>query len=170
MDSAARSAFIERLGIYYESYGVPRIGGRMLGLLLSAEEPVDAESIALDLGVSRASVSTNLRLLVGMGLAAKAPSPGSRRDRYDVAPDAWERAIVQRIEGFSRLATIVTDCSAAVDEPAGGAATIPMAPTAVDAKLGAMLAWIALEKSSQEMALVDWKASMPPIAGKHGRP
>jgi len=161
VDSEARSAFIERLGLYYESYGVPRIGGRMLGLLLSAEEPMDAESIAEALAVSRASVSTNLRLLVGMGLATKAPSPGSRRDRYDVASDAWERAIVQRIDGFSRLATIIEDRYARGDESV---------PTAVDDKLGTMLAWITLEKTSQERALAEWRAGDTPIARKRGRP
>ena len=56
--------FIEKLGFYYESYGVPRIGGRMLGLLLVAGEPVSAEQMSATLLVSRSSISTNIRLLM----------------------------------------------------------------------------------------------------------
>src|SRR5262245_39442564 len=76
------SKFIESLGLYFASYGIPRIGGRILGLLLIAHEPLSAESISAILKVSRASVSTNFRLLSQVGLAEKVSIPGDRTTYY----------------------------------------------------------------------------------------
>ena len=63
--------FIQRMGGYFESSGVPPIGGLILGLLMLAHEPLSAEDIASSLKVSRASVSTNFRVLLATGLIEK---------------------------------------------------------------------------------------------------
>jgi DNA-binding transcriptional regulator GbsR (MarR family) len=47
------SAFIESLGRYFENYGIPRIGGRILGLLLIAHAPLSAELISKVLKIRR---------------------------------------------------------------------------------------------------------------------
>ncbi len=59
------SRFIEGMGMYFENQGIPRIGGRMLGLLMIAHRPLSAEDLARILKVSRASLSTNFRSLPG---------------------------------------------------------------------------------------------------------
>ena len=64
--------------MYFESYGIPRIGGRILGLLLVADEPLSADSIASVLRVSCASVSTNFKLLLTSSLAEKVTFAGDR--------------------------------------------------------------------------------------------
>ena len=48
--------FIEGMGMYFENQGIPRIGGRILGLLMVAHEPLSADAIARILKVSRASI------------------------------------------------------------------------------------------------------------------
>src|SRR5271157_5308726 len=70
--------FIESMGRYFESYGIPRIGGRILGLLLVTHEPLSAEDIATILKVSRGSVSTNFQLLLTSALAEKVTFQGDR--------------------------------------------------------------------------------------------
>ena len=78
--------FIENMGMYFESYGIPRIGGRILGLLLIAPEPLAAERIASTLKASRASISTNIRVLLTSGLAEKITFPGDRTT-YFIFPE-----------------------------------------------------------------------------------
>ena len=93
--------FIESMGRYFESYGIPRIGGKILGLLLVAHEPLSAEDIASILKVSRGSISTNFRLLLTSALAEKVTFPGDRTTYFVFPATAWEKAMMVEIEGIA---------------------------------------------------------------------
>ncbi len=95
--------FIERFGVYFEQYDLPRIGGRIIGLLIVAKRPLTSEQIASALMVSRASVSTNMRMAVDFGLAELVTYPGDRRDYYRYPENAWERGILVNIEATLAL-------------------------------------------------------------------
>jgi hypothetical protein len=94
------SKFIENLGMYFESYGIPRIGGRVLGLLLVTQEPLSAKSIATILKVSRASVSTNLRFALHIGLAEKISFLGDRTTYYVFPESGMEKTLAVEIQGL----------------------------------------------------------------------
>jgi DNA-binding MarR family transcriptional regulator len=95
--------FIESVGQYFERYALPRIGGRILGLLLVAPRELSLDDIANALQVSRASVSTNIRLILVIGLGQLVTRPGDRRDYYRFSPHAWEQALDADIEGTVAL-------------------------------------------------------------------
>ncbi len=95
--------FVGSMGVYFERYGLPRIGGRVLGLLMVADRPLSLDDIAHTLHVSRASVSTNLRLIVASGLAEPYTMPGDRRDYYRFGPDTWELTLRTELDGILRL-------------------------------------------------------------------
>lgn len=59
---AKTADFIERIGGSLESDGRPRIAGRIFGLLLVSEDCRSLDELAVQLRVSKASVSTNARL------------------------------------------------------------------------------------------------------------
>ncbi len=101
------SRFIENVARYFESYGIPRIGGRILGLLLVAQEPLSAENISTILKVSRASVSTNLRLTLQVGLAEKVSFPGDRVTYYAFPEAGLEKALAAEIEGVRTMKRFV---------------------------------------------------------------
>jgi len=100
------SQFIENMGLHFEEYGVPRIGGRILGLLLLANRPVSSEEISDVLEASRSSVSTNLRALLMTRLAERVSLPGERSDYYVFADEAWEAILEIRQERIESLREI----------------------------------------------------------------
>jgi len=133
--------FIDKLGFYYESYGIPRIGGRILGYILLLDSPISAEHISTDLGISRASVSTNLRLLINYGFIEKKMVQQGRTDFYVMAESAWENALTTRINGFRSLMNILDTDSLNKD----------------NSSVNEMREWCQLMYSIHEKARDEWK-------------
>lgn len=99
----AADDFIELMGRHFEEEGVPRIAGRLFGLLMLGERECSLDELAERLQVSKGSISSNARLLEDWGVAVKVTRPGDRRDFYHVAPDMSDRLIqrqLSRIELF----------------------------------------------------------------------
>jgi predicted ArsR family transcriptional regulator len=92
------SKFIEGMGLYFENQGVPRIGGRILALLMISHDPLSAEDVASILKVSRGSVSTNMRMLTETRLVEKVSLPGERTTFFEFTESALEQTIVARIQ------------------------------------------------------------------------
>ncbi|MGH2586702.1 MAG: GbsR/MarR family transcriptional regulator [Dehalococcoidia bacterium] len=113
-DEGARR-FIEAVGLFFEDAGVPRIGGRLLGLLLLAERPLSLDEVARTLGVSRASVSTNSRLLIYAGMIERVGLPGDRRDYYQFRARGWEGSIEGDIKGTHAFLRIATEALTTLD-------------------------------------------------------
>lgn len=116
-DSAAHAGrFIEDIAILLEADGLPRVAGRMFGLLLMSEAERSLDDLAEQLGVSKASVSTNARLLEHRGMVERVGQQGDRRDFYRVVDDVLERTLEQRVAKIRRfqqtLAEARTMCGA----------------------------------------------------------
>lgn len=92
--------FIEQMGQHFEEDGLSRIGGRLLGYLMLSTEPQSLDSLAEALQVSKASVSTNTRMLESLGALERVTLPGDRRDYYQAATDIRERMIEFRLQRF----------------------------------------------------------------------
>ena len=97
---AAAVRFVERMGQFFERDGVPRIAGRVLGHLMLQVEAQSLDALAACLQVSKASVSTNTRLLESMGALERVTRPGDRRDYYQVADLMHERMLELRVRRF----------------------------------------------------------------------
>jgi len=80
----AEERFIEAMGLAHEEDRLPRIAGRLVGLLILSPEPVRFDHLAARLRVSRASISTNTRLLENMGVIQRVTRPGDRRDYFKI--------------------------------------------------------------------------------------
>jgi DNA-binding transcriptional regulator GbsR (MarR family) len=57
---AIRSEFIEKTGLISQAEGLPRIAGRVFGLLIFDGDMVSFGDLATRLQVSRASISTSI--------------------------------------------------------------------------------------------------------------
>ena len=79
--------FVETIGLRFQDQQLPRIAGRLFGLLLMEGGPFSFSELAERLQVSRGSISVNARLLTGMGLIERVSKPGDRQDHYRIQPD-----------------------------------------------------------------------------------
>lgn len=95
--------FIERMGLLSEADGLPRIAGRIFGLMLLSPDERSLDEIAEALGVSRASVSTDARRLADRGLLERRSRPGDRRDYYAISPDSFRNLVEGRIRTMERF-------------------------------------------------------------------
>jgi DNA-binding transcriptional regulator GbsR (MarR family) len=102
-----RKDFVERFAVAKEADGLPRIAGRIFGLLLTAERDLSLDEIAKELGASKGSASVNTRLLEQSGFIERVSRPGDRRDYYSISPDLFERTMGERLARWHRLHDIV---------------------------------------------------------------
>ncbi len=101
-------SWVEELALLYEREGLPRMAGRIFGWLLVCDPPEQTmEELAAALGGSKASMSTMTRLLVQMGLAARARRPGERSDRFRIPPEHWDRMWRARVQSLSAAAALL---------------------------------------------------------------
>lgn len=111
--------FIEQMGLLAERNGMPRTAGRLLGLLLVEEEEHEAfslDEIAERLQVSKASASTNARLLERAGLLERAALPGDRRDFYRMGTCPWGRMFALARARFQEAKTLFETTAEALPE------------------------------------------------------
>lgn len=109
MTQDTESKFIETLGLIWQSEGRPRISGQILGLLVLSKEPRSLGDIAQALGVSKASVSTNVRLLELYGMTSRVSKMGSRLDMWQASPDPFGATLRTLSERFARSAERIAD-------------------------------------------------------------
>ncbi len=82
--------FIDASGEVAERYGLTRVAGLLKGLLLLAREPLSLDDMAERLEVSKASVSTNIRLLERWKAVRRVFNRGDRKNYYELRGDLWE--------------------------------------------------------------------------------
>lgn len=96
--------FIEDIGLFFEEMGLPRMAGRMLGVLLISDPPAQSINDLCDtLAASKGAVSINARLLVEAGLIERVASPIPRRDYFRFKPGGWILFMQQRMKVMSEL-------------------------------------------------------------------
>ncbi len=146
-DQSALSQFIENMGLHFEEYGVPRIGGRILGLLLASSRPVSSEEISEVLEISRSSVSTNLRTLLITGLADRVSLPGERSDAYVFSDEGWETILEIRLDRIEALREMAEDGLQGMQNqyPAR-------------ARLEEITAWVGMLEEAYEDVIKKWQA------------
>ncbi len=99
-----RASYAEDFGLMFEGFGLPRMVGRVLGVLLISEEPeLSAEELAEALQASRGSISSATRTLVAMGLVQRRTRRGERRDYFRMKPGAWDELMRRELETLSRF-------------------------------------------------------------------
>lgn len=103
------SQFIEQMGLTAQTDGLPRIAGRLAGYFIIHGGPVSFAQLAEEMQVSRASISTNARMLVNIGFIEKITIPGDRQDYYQLCHSPFLRMIEGYLQRMRRMQAIVED-------------------------------------------------------------
>ncbi|HEU4561586.1 MAG TPA: MarR family transcriptional regulator [Longimicrobium sp.] len=102
-NTAGEDQFIEQFARLLEQEGGPRIAGRISALLLLTPDALPLDEIAERLQASKASISTNARLLEQWGLVERVSHPGDRRDYYRSRADGAVNLLERRLAWMRRL-------------------------------------------------------------------
>ena len=105
--SVATESFVEQIAVCLEAEGMPRVAGRLFGLLMISAEPQSLDDLAEQLEVSKASVSVNARYLEDRAKIERISRTGDRRDYYQISEDILERSIEDRAARVRRLQAVV---------------------------------------------------------------
>ena len=98
-----------------ENDGLPRIAGRIFGLLLVTPGECSLDDMADMLGVSKASISTDARRLEQLGIVIRTSRPGDRRDYYAVAPNALQQSLEIRTRAMRKFQELLRDADSLPD-------------------------------------------------------
>ena len=104
-------AWVERVATFFaEHYGLPPITGRILGWLMICDPPEQSPAqIAEAINASRASLTTNMRLLIASGLVQRLTRSGGRTAYYRIDNDMWQKVIQRRIASMMSFGEITRD-------------------------------------------------------------
>jgi DNA-binding transcriptional regulator GbsR (MarR family) len=96
--------FIEDISLYFEQMGLPRMAGRVLGVLLICDPPAQSLTDLCEiLQASKSSISTTTRLLIEMSLIERTASPVPRQVYFQFKPGGWVVFIRQRLRLWASL-------------------------------------------------------------------
>lgn len=105
MMSEEHSLFIETWGSMGVLWGINRSMARIHAFVMLNEEPVDLETVAGELDISRGNASMSLKELRNWGVIHRVHISGDRRDFYVAEPDTWRMlfkiAIVRKEREFN---------------------------------------------------------------------
>jgi DNA-binding transcriptional regulator GbsR (MarR family) len=89
----ARRHMIQKWGQLSAQWGINRTMGQIHAILMISPEPMTADQIIAELGISRGNVSMNLRNLVEWGVVHKVHIAGDRKEYFSSEKDAWKMAL-----------------------------------------------------------------------------
>lgn len=106
--TSEQSAFIEKVGRWWESVSGSRTAGQILGWLMICEPAHQSSAeLAETLTISSGSVSTQTRVMERIGFLERLTFPGDRATYYQLKPHVWLDLMwseQQRIEEMKDLA------------------------------------------------------------------
>ncbi|HET8933433.1 MAG TPA: MarR family transcriptional regulator [Polyangiales bacterium] len=143
--------FADKLGRFFEKYGLPRMAGRVLGFLVTcapAEQTFD--DLVDAVSASRSSVSVATQLLLRLELIERFGVPDDRRDRYRIRDEAWTTMLEQDIASARELEQLAES----------GLSALKGSPRAQTTRLRAMRDFYAFLGSSLEPVLATWERQL----------
>jgi DNA-binding transcriptional regulator GbsR (MarR family) len=151
IDDDFRHTWAERAGHYFaDVFGLAPVTARLLAWLMICEPAEQSGAdLAAALGVSRASITTSLRLTQAAGLVARHTHPGDRTVYYVIDDDAWHAVLRHRIAAMATFIEIAGEAIGRI--PDDVSATRIKAARDVFAWLGTLIDAPELRRTPKEL-------------------
>ncbi len=144
---------IREYGEAYHAFGLNRVMGHIVGLLISSEEPLSLDEICSELGRSKGPISQIMRRLLERNLVRKVlMHENSRKDYYEIHPNAFENAFRNHAERIRNNIRIAKRLKSALAE---SGASMPL----LSQRLNEMENFFTLMDKFHEEFLAAWNAS-----------
>ena len=115
-----RDDFITRMGVIAMGEGLPRMAGQVFAMLVFEGEPIAFGALSRRLSVSRATISTSIRLLEERGLIRRVNKTGDRQDYFQLADDAYAAMTKYALAGTRHAKSEIHDTIRKLPEEAEG--------------------------------------------------
>jgi DNA-binding transcriptional regulator GbsR (MarR family) len=89
---------IKNFGVAYRAFGLSKLMGHIVALLIHSPVPISLEEIAKSLHRSKGPVSQIMRRLRDRNLIRRVWQPTSRKDFYEINPEIFENAYRNNLE------------------------------------------------------------------------
>ncbi len=86
----ARQNFIQGMSRISNFWGFPKAMGAIFGAIYLSPQPLSLDEIVEQVGITKGSVSTNVRTLERLGMVHKQIRVGDRKDYYEAEADFWK--------------------------------------------------------------------------------
>ena len=94
-----KKELIQRFGDAYKAFGLNKLMGHIIALLLFSPQPLSLDEITKQLGRSKGPISQIVRRLRDKRLIRKAWMPeNNRKDYYEIEPEVFEHAFRNNLE------------------------------------------------------------------------
>lgn len=90
--------FVMNFGYAYKSFGLSKLMGHVVALLIASPKPVALEDIAKILNRSKGPISQLTRRLRDKNLIRRVWQPTSRKDFYEIQPEIFENAFRNNLD------------------------------------------------------------------------
>lgn len=108
--------FVEQMGLILQAEGMPRIAGHIMGLMIMQEGPFSLSQLADRLKVSRASISTNTRLLEDLEVIVRIAKPGDRQVYFKLSARPYARMLRGMVRRMRRARDVIEGTQDALPE------------------------------------------------------
>ncbi len=150
LEDKIKKEVVREYGDGYHAFGLNRVMGHIVGLLLFEKEPISLDEICKQLGRTKGVVSQIMRRLVERNLVRKVLSTGTRKDYYEIHPSVFENAFrnnLELIRNNARIARRLKDLAEQSDSQS-------LAP--LQMRLAEMARFYELTEAHYEKFLDEW--------------
>lgn len=93
-----KKEIIKNFGYAYRAFGLSKLMGHVIALLIFSHEPLSLDDICKNLGRSKGPVSQIMRRLRDRNLIRRVWHENSRKDYYEIQPEIFENAFRNNFE------------------------------------------------------------------------
>jgi DNA-binding transcriptional regulator GbsR (MarR family) len=91
-EEKVKKEIITNFGHAYKAFGLSKLMGHVVALLMSSDEPLSLDAISKTLGRSKGPISQITRRLRDKSLIRRVWHENSRKDYYEIQPEIFENA------------------------------------------------------------------------------